>query len=358
MSDHPLEAKFTAQAGRPRIAVIGYGWWGRDCHCRLIRLAEGLELYGVATNDPAKQEAIRSQQNCRAFPSYDAAFQDHSVDAVVLATPSHVHADLAIRALAAGKHVVTDKAMCLTLADCDRMSAAAQQAGRLLTVFQNRRLDDDFRTLQACMASGRLGDVRWLETSWQGFGAWGGWRGQASLGGGRFYDLGAHLIDQIAMLFPERVTGVFCRMPRDFPEADVDSECLIVVDFEGGRTAVCDLSSRCAFPKPHFCAHGTQATYIQYGLDPQEAALMAGNIDAAHPDPAHAAHLKGSETEEEVRRVPGRWRDFYENLAAVLTQGAPPLVTLPEARRAIGILDAAKRSAETGAWIAVDFGPA
>ena len=343
---------------RPRVAVIGYGWWGRDCHCRLIRLADSLELYGVATNDPAKLDAIRSQQNCRAYPSYDAAFEDPDVDAVVLATPNHTHADLAIRALAAGKHVVTDKVACLTLADCDRMIAASESAGRLLTVFQNRRLDDDFRTLQACMEEGRLGDVRWLEIAWQGFGAWGGWRGQAALGGGRFYDLGAHLIDQIAMLFPERVTGVFCRMTREFSEADVDSECLIVVDFEGGRIAVCDLSSRCAFPKPHFCAHGTEATYLQHGLDPQEAALMAGDIDGAQPDPEHTARLKGEGAEEEVQRVPGRWRDFYENLGDVLTRGASPLVTLPQVRRAIGILDAARRSAETGARVSVDFGPA
>ena len=348
----------TTDRARPRIAVIGYGWWGRDCHCRLISLAGGLELYGVATTDPAKLGAIRSQQNCQAFPSYEAAFRDPDVDAVVIATPNHTHADLAIRALTAGKHVVTDKIMCLTLADCDRMIAASQSADRLLTVFQNRRLDDDFRTLQACMAEGRLGDVRWLETAWQGFGAWGGWRGQAALGGGRFYDLGAHLIDQIALLFPERITGVFCRMPHDFPDSDVDSECLIIVDFEGGRTAICDMSSQCAFPKPRFCAHGTQATYLQSGMDPQEAALMAGNIDAAHSDPAHEARLKSTEVEESVPRVPGRWRDFYENLADVLTQGASPLVTLPEARRAIGILDAARRSAETGAHIAVDFGPA
>jgi len=59
-----------------------------------------------------------------------------------------------------------------------------------------------------------------------------------------------------------------------------------------------------------------------------------------------------------VHRAPGRWRLFYENLAAVLTLGTPPLVTLPQARRAIGILDAARRSAETGANVPVDFGPA
>lgn len=350
--------EFEPLRSRPRVAVIGYGWWGRDCHCRLIKLADGLELYGVATNDAAKLDAIRSQQECRAFPSYDAAFDDPDVDAVVIATPNHTHADLAIRALAAGKHVVTDKVMCLTLADCDRMIAASSDAGRLLTVFQNRRLDDDFLTLQACMEDGRLGDVRWLETAWQGFGAWGGWRGQAALGGGRFYDLGAHLIDQLAVLFPERIVGVYCRMAHDFPNADVDSECLIVVDFEGGRTAVCDLSSLCAYSKPRFCAHGAKATYVQYGMDPQEKALMAGDIDAAQPDAAHGARLKGSNAEQDVPRVPGRWRDFYENLAGVLTLGAAPLVKLSEAHRTIGILDAARQSAETGARVSVDFGPA
>ena len=85
---------------------------------------------------------------------------------------------------------------------------------------------------------------------------------------------------------------------------------------------------------------------------------MAGDIDAARPDPAHAARLKGAGPEEEVARVPGRWRDYYENLADVLGRGAAPLVTLPQARRVMGILDAARRSAETGARVPTDLAPA
>lgn len=343
---------------KPRVVVIGYGWWGRLCHCTLIKLADGLELHGVATQDSAKRPRIESEQGCRAYDDYQSAFADPNVDAVVIATPNHTHADLTVQALNADKHVVCDKVMCLTLPDCDRMIAASQDSGRHLTVFQNRRLDDDYLTLRRALSNGLLGDVRWLEMAWQGFGSWGGWRGRADSGGGRFYDLGAHLADQLAMLFPERITSVYARMHYDFPHTDVESEALLIVGFEGGKTGVCDLSSLAAVSKPRFYAHGTLGTYVQHGLDPQENALKAGDIDAAMPDIEHEARIHGKDGDIPVERVPGRWRGFYENWADVLTHGATPLVTLPEARRTIAIIDAARRSAQTGAAVPLDLPPA
>ena len=245
--------------------------------------------------------------------------------------------------------MVSDKVMCLSLADCDRMIEAAKQNDRFLSVFQNRRWDGDFLTLQKLITDGDLGTVRWVEMAWQGFGAWGGWRGQTALGGGRFYDLGAHLVDQAIMLFPQPVETVYCRMHRDFPSADVESEALIIITFAGGGTAVCDLSSLTTISKPRFLAHGDQATFEKYGLDPQEAAMIAGDIDSATEPPASNGRIRsGDKTEHLVSTLPGRWRNYYENIADVLLHGAEPLVKLAEVRRAISVLEAARHSAETG----------
>lgn len=332
----------------PRVVVVGYGYWGRCCHCYLIRNTAGLTLHGVVSAAPAKREAAAAEQHCLTYGSLDEALRDDAVDLVVLATPNSMHADQTVAALQAGKHVLTDKVMCLDLAQCERMLAAAKAHDRLLTVFQNRRLDGDFLTVQGLMRAGELGDVRWVEMAWQGFGTWGGWRGEAAMGGGRIYDLGAHLLDQTLVLFPEAVTGVYCRTHHDLPERDIESEGFLVISFASGRTAVIDLSSLAAVQKPRFYVRGTRGTFAKSGLDPQEKALLAGDIDGAVEPEAQYGVLRTREAERLVPTLPGRWRSFYENLRDALTRGTAPLVTLPEARRVMAVLDAAKRSARAG----------
>ncbi|MDF2439093.1 MAG: scyllo-inositol 2-dehydrogenase [Abditibacteriota bacterium] len=343
-----LDISFEPLSHTPRVAVIGYGRWGRQCHSYLISLVPGLQLFGVASSDAAKRQQICNDWNCKAYESLDDAIADPEVDVIVLATPNNTHCDFSVRALEAGKHVVTDKVMCLSLEECERMAAAAQSNHRLLSVFQNRRRDGDFLTLQNAISDGTLGEVKWIEMAWQGMGMWGGWRGQLSAGGGRLYDLGAHLIDQLCLLFPQRVESVYCRLHRDFEDTDVESEALVVIGFEGGRTGIADLSSRAAISKPRFYAHGDKATFIKHGLDPQENAMIAGDIDSAREDPDTFARIKGPHIDQALPTLPGRWRDYYENLAEALTNGTTPLVTLSSARRTMTVLDAALQSARSG----------
>ena len=150
------------------------------------------------------------------------------------------------------------------------------------------------------------------------------------------------------MLFPETVTAVYCRTHHDLPERDIESEGFMVLSFASGRTAVVDLSSLAAVHKPRFYVRGTLGTFVKSGLDPQEKALMAGCIDTAVEPESQYGTLRTKDAERLVPTLPGRWRSFYENLRDVLTTGATPLVTLPQARRVMAVLDAAKRSASTG----------
>lgn len=340
----------------PRLVVVGYGRWGRECHSYLISTTPGLELYGVASRDPEKRVRAEADRQCRTFASFDDVLSDPAVDAVVLATPNWSHADLAIKALRAGKHVVTDKVMCLSLRDCEAMIRASEESGRLLTVFQNRRLDGDFLTVRHLQQTGRLGDVRWVELAWQGFGAWGGWRGKRELGGGKIFDLGPHLLDQVLVLFPEPVRSVYCRLHYDLPGVDVESEALIVLGFAGGRTAVIDMSSMAAIHKPHFYVRGTEGTFQKFGLDPQEKAQTAGNIDAAVEPASNYGVLKTRTDEQVVPTLPGRWRSYYENLRDCLLGKAEPMVTLAEERRLLRVIDAIWESGSSGQVVHFDDG--
>ena len=339
----------------PRVAVIGYGFAGRCFHSYLISLVPELQLAGIASRDAATRERIVAERGCRAYESFEQVLADPDIDVVVLATPNHTHTDLAISAMNAGKHVVSDKVMCLTVVDCDRMIETARRNNVLLSVFQNRRWDGDFLTLQQAMQSGTLGTVKYIEMAWQGMGAWGGWRGQAEMGGGRFFDLGAHLVDQLALLLPEQIESVYCRMHHDYSNTDVESEALIIVTFANGCTGVCDLSGMTTISKPRFRAHGDRATFLKYGLDPQEKAMIAGNINAAVESPDHYATISDGKTETRLPTIAGRWRSYYENIADALSGKAALVVTPESVRRGICILDAAKQSAQKNEVVRVSF---
>lgn len=341
----------------PRAAVIGYGFAGKSFHSYLISITPGLELHGIMARSPEKQDLIRARHNCRLYETFDEVINDDAIDLVVLATPNDLHAPLAIQASQAGKNVVTDKPMCLNLQECDAMIAAAEKSGKLLSTFQNRRWDGDYLTVRKLMQAGDLGEVRWIEAAWQNFGAPGRWRGESiEKGGGRLFDLGAHLLDQLLQLFPARVTGVYCRMDFGFEGREVESEALVTLHFADGRTGVCDTSSLSAARKPRFVLHGSKGSFIKNGLDPQENAMKAGDIDSAQEDPQNYGLLRDGKTQTIVPTLPGRWRSYYENIRDVLNGEAAPAVPMHETRRVTAVLDAARESARTGQVIAPDGG--
>jgi scyllo-inositol 2-dehydrogenase (NADP+) len=342
----------------PRAVVIGYGYSGRAFHSYLIQLDTGIELHGVASRNPETRQKIVEERGCKAYESFDQVIEDPAVDLVVLGTPHNTHAELAIEAMDAGKNVVTDKVICVTLEECDRMIAAAERNDVLLTVFHNRRWDGDYLTLRKLLDEGRLGELRWLEMAWQGFGPNRGWRGQASMGGGRLFDLGAHMLDETLRIFPQKVTGVYCRMHHDYPENDIDSHAMAVLGFENGATAVVDAGGLHAAKKPRFYACGTEAGFIKHGVDPQEGAMNRGDIDSAVEPEENYGVLKTGADEEVIPTLPGRWRCFYENVADVLAGKAEPAIKLREMRRLMAVYDAAFQSARTGAVVNTDIPPA
>ena len=147
-------------------AVIGYGGMGHF-HGRQMRKIDGIELIGVYDIDPAVQaEAAADGDN--PFESREALLSDPRIDLVVVATPNDVHKEIVIDALQHGKNVVSEKPVTLCPADLEEMIAAANEAGKLFTVHQNRRFDGDYLLVKHIMESGELGDVFRIESRVQG----------------------------------------------------------------------------------------------------------------------------------------------------------------------------------------------
>jgi scyllo-inositol 2-dehydrogenase (NADP+) len=341
--------------GTPNAVVIGYGYAGRAFHSYLVGLEENLSLHGVCSRNAETRERIEQERGCTAYESFEQVLADADVDLVILASPNDVHASQAIAAMDAGKHVVTDKPMCLRLQDGDAMIAAAERNNVMLQVFQNRRWDGDFLTVRQLMDEGTLGEVRWLEMAWQVFRAPGGWRGQQSHGGGRFWDLGAHMLDQVLLLKPQAVTSVYSRMQYDYDQRDVESHALCVLGFADGATAVIDAGGMHALPKPRFRLLGRDGAFVKFGLDPQEDAMRQGKIDAAvEPEDQYGTYSDG-EKQTSVPTLRGDWKQFYRNVAEVLADRAEPAVRFAEMRRVLAVFDAAFQSARNGQVVATDI---
>lgn len=334
-------------------AIVGYGYAGRCFHSYLVPLAPGLALKGVVSSRPEARRDIAERLGVRAWERFEDALDDPGVELVVLATPNDLHAPQAIAALEAGRHVVTDKPMCLDGAQADAMLAAARQSGRLLSVFQNRRWDGDYLTLRRLLDDGALGRLVYAQLAWGQYGAPRSWRGEAKRGGGKFVDLGAHMVDQALQLAGAAVERVYARFSDAGLATDVEDHAHCVLSFAGGAEIHVVTSSVARIPMPRWYVLGTDGALVKEGLDPQERALVAGDIDAAREAdranwPRLRRELAGRMAETVLEPLPGRWRSYYENVAAAIRGQAPLAVTAESARAVVAILDAARESAGTG----------
>jgi scyllo-inositol 2-dehydrogenase (NADP+) len=340
------------------VALVGYGFAGRIFHAPLIDAEPRLRLAAVVSSRP---DAVHADlPDVAVLPDLSAL--PPAVRLVVIATPNESHAPLAAQALALGRHVVVDKPFTLTAAEADRLIDLAAAAALQLTVFHNRRWDSDFRTLQQLVKAGELGDVVTAALHFDRYRpvVRNRWREQALPGSGLLYDLGAHLIDQaVTLLGPP--DAVWADLGRQRPGARSDDFVHLVLRF-GEQRAILHAGSLVVEGGDRIAVHGTQGSFLKRGLDPQEAALKAGQRPGdpgwgADP-PENQALLaqpagRDATTTRAVPSLPGAYERFYAGVAAALLEGAPLPVTALQGRNVVAVIEAAQASAATGRLIAL-----
>ncbi|MET9129359.1 Gfo/Idh/MocA family protein [Streptomyces antibioticus] len=344
-----------------RVGLVGYGLAGSVFHAPLIAATEGLALDTVVTSHPERQEQARAEfPDVRVTAGADGLLaRADELDLVVIASPNKTHVPLATAALTAGLPVVVDKPLAGTAAEARELAALAEKRGLLLSVFQNRRWDNDFLTLRRLVADGELGDVWRFESRFE---RWrpqpkGGWResGDPAEIGGLLYDLGSHLVDQALVLFGP-AASVYAEADVRRPGAQTDDDTFIAVTHTSGVRSHLYASATTAQLGPRFRVLGSKAGFVKYGLDPQEAALREGG----RPGPGW-----GTEPEElwgrlgsgespmtgggtPVQTLPGDYPAYYAAVAEALIDGGPNPVPAVEAAAALDVLEAARRSARDG----------
>ncbi len=257
-----------------RVGLLGYGYAGKTFHAPLLSAVPDLALVAVASSDPAKVHADWPGVAVHAAPADLIARDD--IDLVVIATPNDTHHPLARDALRAGRHVVVDKPFTVTLDEARELVALAEHHGRVLSVFHNRRFDGDFLTLRQLVRDGALGRVVEMTSRHDRFRpeVRQRWRESDGPGAGLWFDLGPHLVDQALQLFgPPRAITLALDRTRDGALADDWFACHLRYD----RLHVhLHAGMLVAASAPRLAVHGTAASFVKDGLDPQEDALKAG----------------------------------------------------------------------------------
>lgn len=330
-----------------RTAIIGFGLAGRHFHAPLVRSVDGLTLDVVVTSKP-RETFPELPSSVRSVADVAAVLADPAIDLVVVATPNTTHAPIADAALRAGKHVVVDKPFAPTHAEAKALVELAQERGRQLVVFHNRRFDADFLTLRALRDGGQLGEIVEMRSSFDRYRPQVAdrWRERPEPGAGLWFDLGPHLLDQALALFgAPKAMHADIAMQRD--GAQVDDYFAVTLVYDRLRVHL-HASSLASWSDERFVVHGTKASFVKHGVDPQEAALRAGNLPTTaawgvDPRPGTLIDVRdGVAQRHVVDGVAGDYRKFYSGVRDAIALGSEPPVSSEDALQTMLLLEEAR----------------
>jgi len=325
-----------------KVATIGYGGafnMGKY-HLELCKHA-GMKPVAVAEIDAQRLEQARKDfPGIETYSSASLMLKKSSANLVIIITPHNTHARLALQCLKAGRHVVVEKPMAITTAECDAMIETAHRKNLLLSTFHNRHWDGCIMEAVRRIKSGVIGEVFRIEAHMGGYSQpkdW--WRSSRTISGGILYDWGVHLLEYSLQIIQSEIkevtgfakTGYWANF-TSWGKDTIEDEGFAVVRFANGAWLTLMISQLDSNPKKgQLEITGTKGTYIMSG----------GEYEIITHRGAETCITRGPNPPSE------HWH-YYQNIASHLTKDEPLVITPEWSRRPIHILDLACRSARLG----------
>lgn len=268
------------------IGVVGCGKIAQVRHIPEYAANENCTLTGFFSPNAKRAEDMAAKYGGKVYASAEELFADPEIDAVSICAANYAHAELSIKALAAGKHVLCEKPMAVTLEDCEAMLAAAEKAGKRLMIGQNQRLAKAHVCAKEMLEKGEIGKVVSFRSSfghggpetWSispGKDTWFFDKKRAAMGA--MADLGIHKTDLLRFLLGQdvvRTTARLCTLDKRGPDdklIGVDDNAFCIYEMSGG-------------------AFGTMtASWTYYGAEDNSTVLYGTEgIMRIYDDPAHS----------------------------------------------------------------------
>ncbi|MDR3261458.1 MAG: Gfo/Idh/MocA family oxidoreductase [Tannerella sp.] len=337
-----------------KTGLASYGLSGQVFHAPFISMHPQFELTAIA--ERSKDLSRVRYPEARRVRRFDELPAMDDVELIVVNTPDSTHYEYARLALEAGKHVIVEKPFTNTVSEGEHLIALAEKQGKMLGVYQNRRWDADYLTVKEILEKEILGRPVEFESTFARYRNYiqpGTWKEQE---GGMTYNLGSHLIDQSIQLFglPE---AVFADIAIQRTGGVVDDYFIIHL-LRPDKAPEVRITLKAGYlmcePEPRFVLHGTDGSYVKYGVDRQEALLKKG-VAPDTPD-------WGVESEEEwgwfhsgkegrsvkYPSLRGDYIGFYESVYQCLRHGAPLATDAREVLPVIRVIEAALKSSRCG----------
>ena len=316
-----------------RGAVVGYNM-GR-AHAEAMQRTEGIECAAICDIDENRTETAKTDfPTVSIYNNVDALLADPGIDLVVVVLPHSLHNSITVQSLKAGKHVIVEKPMCITIAEANQMINTAKEADLMLSVHHNRRWDADFWTLRGLVKSGAIGRVFSVEMWAGGYGKPdpNSWRNVKAISGGAFYDWGAHYLDWLLNIIEEKMINVTGFYQPNLAWHDVTNEDHVqaIIRFANSAVANVQMSSIAKLGAPLWKLHGSHGAIVSEGNQFKVFSEVEG------------------QPEQQMVGFHGRpGPSYYENIVAHLNNGEPLVVTPESARRVIAVMELAEKSSKT-----------
>lgn len=345
---HSFRVKFSPKAPNDMIIKTGlasYGSSGLALHAPFIDSHPHFELTAVL--ERTKNLSKPRFPNSTTLRTYTELLENQELDLIVVNTPTQLHYQMAKDALLAGKHVVLEKPMATTYAQAKELVELAEGKNLVLAVYQNRRLESGFQTLKSVVDQELLGQLLYFKVHFNRDNPTIGpkaWKESTDLGGGMFYDLAPHLIDQALTLFgpPDSATCVF---NQERPNTKVTDYFLITFNYAQGL--VVELEAGMYIRKenePKYVLKGQKGTYTKQHEDHQEYLLKQGIYPSKYdPDKGKIQYNTG--LSDIIPNVKGGYSVFYENLYQTLTHQADLLIKPSEALQVMELMETLRTNA-------------
>lgn len=318
-------------------------------------ISKKLELAGVYDIDPVRNEWA-ANLGFHVYKSYEDELNDPGVDIILVATPNHLHKDMAIAAMRAGKHVLCEKPVTPSGAELEEVLKAAAETGKVFYPRQNRRWDKDYLIAKKIYSEKLVGDVFNIESRIMGSrGIPGDWRGVKAYGGGMMLDWGVHLLDRLLMMIPEQVDRVYCSLTY-ITNKECDDGFKMQITFKSGLTASLEIGTCHFIGHPIWYLAGKNGTAVieDWAGNGRIVRLKSWEDRDAGPVMAGTGLTKTMAPREsnsvEAQKLPEVLYDkneLYSNLADTINGKARQMVTGEQALRVMKLIEAAFESAKT-----------
>lgn len=352
-----------------RLGIIGAGGIAREVHVPVLRTFSDVKIVAVADADRAAAERLAGVHGIPyVMTDYRELLARSDVDVVLISTPNHLHAEMAVAALEAGKHVLLEKPMATCAAEAERIAAKARECGRILMVGMNNRFRPDAQQLKRYLEGGAFGDVYHVRTGWlrrAGIPSWSRWfTDKARAGGGVLLDIGVHMLDlALWLLGNPRVVLVTGKTFQTFtrPEArqtrmwapaasdgayDVEDFAVAFLHLETGATLTLEVSWAANLARDvqfvHLFGTGAGAVLEEIDFSDRRFTVYTERFGCLVDE---SPRVKWEPWGDRV----AMWRHFLD----CVKTGQPPSAAVEEAVQVQRILDAIYTASETGQPVAL-----